>query len=93
YIFLLTDEMLRTGRARESRTPGVLRTGRLATYGNQVAVIFLRSWERSQLIYKSMLSRGFSGEFPDMQVMKLRGSDIVISFLFIALFVLIKIFI
>lgn len=93
YIFLIADEMLRTGRARESRTPGVLRTGRLKVYGNQVAVIFLRSWERSQLIYKSMLSRGFTGEFPDMQKMNLKGKDIVLSLLFIALLLAVKFFI
>jgi len=90
YIFLLADEMLRTARARESRTPGVLRRGRLKVYGNQVAVIFLRSWERSQVIYNSMLSRGFSGEFPDVQEMKLRRADIVIPLIFIALLLLIK---
>jgi len=90
YIFLLADEMIRTARARESRTPGVLRRGRLKVYGNQVAVIFLRSWERSQVIYKSMLSRGFAGEFPDMQEMRLRSSDILLSLLFVALLLLIK---
>lgn len=90
YIFLLADEMLRTARARESRTPGVLMRGRLKVYGNQVAVIFLRSWERSQVIYNSMLSRGFAGEFPDVQEMKLRSADIVIPLIFIALLLLIK---
>ena len=57
-------------------------------YGNQAAVIFYRSWERSQLIYKSMLSRGFAGEFPESEEMKLRVSDIIFSFLFIGLLLL-----
>ncbi len=64
YIFILSDEFQRTNRARESRTPGKLVTNRFVVYGNQVAVIFLRSWERSETVYKSMLSRGFTGEFP-----------------------------
>lgn len=93
YIFLLSDERLKTARARESRTPGVLRTGRLKVYGNQAAVIFYRSWERSQVIYKSMLSRGFAGEFPDMQEMKLKSSDIAFPLIFIGLLLLIKLFI
>ncbi len=92
YIFLLSDERLKTARARESRTPGVLRTNRLKVYGNQAAVIFYRSWERSQVIYQSMLSRGFTGEFPDTQEMKLRGSDIVFSLLFFGLLLLVKLF-
>jgi cobalt/nickel transport system permease protein len=90
YIFLLVDETLKTSRARESRTPGRLRAGRLTVYGNQVAVIFLRSWERSQIIYKSMLSRGFSGEFPDMQRLELKATDIVLPVLFIALLLAVR---
>jgi cobalt/nickel transport system permease protein len=91
YIFLLYDERLKTARARESRTPGVLRTSRVRVFGNQAAVIFYRSWERSQLIYQSMLSRGFAGEFPETQEMKLRAPDIAFSFLFIVLLLLTRI--
>jgi cobalt/nickel transport system permease protein len=91
YIFLLSDERLKTARARESRTPGVLRTSRVRVFGNQAAVIFYRSWERSQLIYQSMLSRGFAGEFPETQEMKLRAPDIAFSFLFIVLLLLTRI--
>ena len=79
YIFIISDEMLRTTRARESRTPGTLAKGRIKVFGNQVAVIFLRSWERSTIIYKSMLSRGFTGEYPDIRKLELRPGDIVIS--------------
>jgi cobalt/nickel transport system permease protein len=92
YIFLLVDETLKTTRARESRAPGRMRMNRLAVYGNQTAVIFLRSWERSQIIYKSMLSRGFIGEFPDMQRLELRAADIVLPVLFIALLLAIRLF-
>ncbi|HOF19642.1 MAG TPA: cobalt ECF transporter T component CbiQ [Bacteroidales bacterium] len=92
YVFLIADEALKTSRARESRTPGHIRTGRIKAMGNQVAVIFLRSWERSQFIYKSMLSRGFKGEFPDMEISRLGLTDIVFSGLFIILLLLIRIF-
>lgn len=90
YIFLLADETLKTSRARESRTPGSLKTASLTVYGNQVAVIFLRSWERSQIIYKSMLSRGFTGEFPDMQRLEVKATDIVLPVLFIALLLAVR---
>jgi len=90
YIFLLSDEWLKTARARDSRTPGALQVNRYKVFGNQVALVFYRSWERSQLIYKSMLSRGFMGEFPDTQEMKLRDSDIVFSLLFIGSLLTIK---
>lgn len=91
YIFLLVDETLKTTRARDSRTPGRLAISKAGVYGNQVAVIFLRSWERAQVIYKSMLSRGFTGDFPDMQSLKLRVADIVLPVLFIALLLAVRI--
>ena len=90
YIFLLSDEWLKTARARDSRTPGALRSGKFKVYGNQVALVFYRSWERSQVIYKSMLSRGFNGEFPDTKRMHLRGSDIIFALIFIGSLLIIK---
>jgi len=93
YIFIIADEALKSSRARDSRTPGKLRTGRIGVIGNQVAVIFLRSWERSRIVYQSMLSRGFSGEFPDMVDMHLRTADIVFPLLFIALLIAVRLII
>lgn len=83
YIFVLSDEYLRTTRARQSRSPGKIKTGRLKIYGNQAAMIFLRSWERSQIIYKSMLSRGFTGEYPGIHKLDLRIIDIIFALIFI----------
>jgi cobalt/nickel transport system permease protein len=90
YVFLLADETLRTTRARESRTPGNLRVDRLRVAGNQAAMIFLRSWERSQIIYKSMLSRGFTGEYPDVQKVELKAQDIIFPLIFIALMLIVR---
>jgi cobalt/nickel transport system permease protein len=91
YVFILSDEALRTNRARESRTPGKLKINRFRVYGNQSAMIFLRSLERSQIIYNSMVSRGFSGEFPGMQKTELTLRDIVISAGFILIFLVIRV--
>ncbi len=91
YVFLIADETLKTTRARESRTPGRLRRGRIRAYGNQVAVIFIRSWERSQVIYKSMMSRGFTGEFYDINTMEAGLIDIVLPLLFVALLLTVRI--
>jgi cobalt/nickel transport system permease protein len=83
YIFILSDELQRTNRARESRTPGRLVSNRLGVYGNQVAVIFLRSWERSETVYKSMLSRGFTGEFPYSNYSGPDSRDFLIATVFV----------
>lgn len=90
YIFILEDELLRTQRARASRTASKRKSRSLKLYGNQAALIFLRSWERSQTVYNSMISRGFDGGFFDMSEIKLKVSDIIFSFIFIVLFLLIK---
>ena len=85
YVFILHDEFLRTTRARDSRTPGKIRINRFRVYGNQAAMIFIRSLDRSQIVYHSMLSRGFSGEFPDMSKSTLRTRDVVMTGLFVSL--------
>ncbi len=90
YVFILHDELLRTSRARDSRTPGKIRTNRVRVYGNQAAMIFIRSMERSQIVYNSMLSRGFAGEFPDMNRLKLRTVDVLLTGFFILLLLTVR---
>lgn len=91
YLFVLSDETLKTTRARISRTPGKLKTPLLAVYGRQIAVIFLRSWDRSNSLYKSMLSRGFNGEFPCIETLSSGFYDIFWGGAFVFLFLISRI--
>lgn len=93
YVFILADELLKTTRARDSRSPGKLKMNRIKVYSNQMAMIFLRSWERSKTIYDSMLSRGFTGDFKDIKKLELKSNDILISGLIILVFLSIRVFI
>lgn len=68
YIFVLTDEVYRLLRARESRSAGLpnLKSGgkmiwRAKVAGSMAGQLFLRSYERSDRIYNAMLSRGYAG--------------------------------
>ncbi len=68
YLFVLTDEVYRMMRARESRSaglPGAKRGGslfwRARIAGSMAGQLFLRSYERSERIYNAMISRGYSG--------------------------------
>jgi len=79
YVFLIHDEILRTNMARDSRTTGKLKMSRLKVYGNQSAMVFVRSFERSQTLYNSMLSRGFNGEFPSMSRLSLKGKELLFA--------------
>lgn len=90
YIFILTDETLRTGRARESRLTGRPSGGLLALYGNQAALVFIRSWERSRLVYQAMLARGFEGNFPVYRKFSFTLKDCLIMIIFILLLLLIR---
>lgn len=61
YIFVLTDEGVRTARARQLRTFGKRGHG-LRHYGSLVGHLLLRTWERAERIHMAMLARGFAGE-------------------------------
>ncbi len=90
YIFILADESMKTSMARQSRTPGTLKISKLKVLGNQMSMVFLRSWNRSKIVYASMLSRGFHGEYFFMEKKKLRASDIVIFCIFVVVFFCIR---
>lgn len=61
YIFVLTDEGVRTARARQLRTFGNRGLG-LRHFGSLVGHLLLRTWERAERIHMAMLARGFTGE-------------------------------
>jgi cobalt/nickel transport system permease protein len=69
YLFVLTDEVIRLLRARQSRSAAAAgqRSGgsvvwRAKVAGNMTGQLFLRSYERSDRIYNAMLARGYQGQ-------------------------------
>jgi cobalt/nickel transport system permease protein len=82
YLFVLTDEVLRLRRARESRAaaaPGKRSGGSVAwraqTAGHMAGQLFLRSYERSDRVYNAMLARGFKGHMETINPHELRRRD------------------
>jgi cobalt/nickel transport system permease protein len=82
YLFVLTDEVMRLLRARESRSATVtgLRSGgnvawRARVTGNMAGQLFLRSYERSDRIYNAMLARGYSGQMRTLNPHVMKNSD------------------
>jgi len=63
YIFLLTDEVMRMKQARDSRNfgSGGKRLWQIKTVGNMIGTLFIRSYERGERVYASMVARGFDG--------------------------------
>ncbi|MGD2085081.1 MAG: energy-coupling factor transporter transmembrane component T [Candidatus Aminicenantes bacterium] len=86
YIFIFIDELHRTMRAYKSRTP-VRRVPRVKVYGHIAAGILFRSMDRSDYIYKAMLSRGFDGEFPEGNTNRLKWTDLAVVIVFIGIIV------
>lgn len=82
YLFVLTDEVMRLLRARESRSATVTgqRSGRNVVWrarvtGNMAGQLFLRSYERSDRIYNAMLARGYSGQMRTLNPHVMKTSD------------------
>lgn len=95
YLFVLTDEVFRLLRARESRSAAVAgnRSGggvlwRAKVAGNMAGQLFLRSYERSDRIYNAMLSRGYSGHLYTLNPHEMKPGDYyVTAFAIAAIFI------
>lgn len=61
YIFVLTDEGVRTARAHQQRSFGKRGPG-IRHFASLVGHLLLRTWERAERIHMAMLARGFDGE-------------------------------
>jgi cobalt/nickel transport system permease protein len=82
YLFVLTDEVLRLLRARQSRSGSVtgLKSGRSVAWrarvtGSMAGQLFLRSYERSDRIYNAMLARGYTGQLHTLHPHVMQNSD------------------
>ncbi|NOZ21085.1 MAG: cobalt ECF transporter T component CbiQ [Planctomycetes bacterium] len=82
YLFVLIDVGLRMRRARDCRAVGGA-TGaggrtiglRMRAFAGVVGVLFLRSLDQSERVYAAMLSRGFSGELPTLDRLRMNPKD------------------
>lgn len=82
YIFVLMEEAMKILRARDLRSFGKKGRG-LRVFINLISVLFLRTMERAERIYKAMLARGFNGKISSIKKYSLTAADI--CFLFITL--------
>ncbi|MBE0426110.1 MAG: cobalt ECF transporter T component CbiQ [Nitrospirae bacterium] len=92
YISVLHEEYIRlkrtmTIRAFKARTS--IHTYK--TYAYLIGMLIVRSYDRSQRIYKAMLCRGFKGKFPIISHFHLTIADLCFGFLMTLITVLIAI--
>ncbi len=76
YIFVLTDEVQRMRRARDSRGWSGKWLWQAKTIGHMVATLFLRSYERGERVYAAMLARGFDGTVHTVYSLYLRRDGV-----------------
>jgi cobalt/nickel transport system permease protein len=83
YAFVLADEAMRLGRARDARSavrPGFKSGGRLSwrakVVGGMAGNLFIRSYARSERIYQAMAARGYQGELRTLTPAYLHARDV-----------------
>ncbi|VAW84095.1 Transmembrane component NikQ of energizing module of nickel ECF transporter [hydrothermal vent metagenome] len=77
YLFVFMDEMKRMDTAMKAR--GFVKKANRATLtilGNFVGTLLVRSFERTERIYKAMLSKGYQGELHTLVVFQSKTSDL-----------------
>jgi cobalt/nickel transport system permease protein len=89
YIFLIEDEAMKMWRAMKSRSAGGSFWLHLKAMANMIGILFIRSYERGEMVYLAMCSRGFDGTLKRTYHFDLRKHDL--AFLFNILIVLISI--
>jgi len=76
YIYTFIEEMkrMRTSMAVRGFVPKA-NSNTVRTYGNFIGTLLVRSFERTERIYKAMLSKGYQGEFHSLVEFQVENSD------------------
>lgn len=76
YLFVLTEETMRIVRARDMRSFGRKGNG-MKAFMHLTGTLFLRTVERAERVYRTMLSRGFSGRLHSIKPYRFTPADAV----------------
>lgn len=77
YLFVIAEELARMRSALAARAYRPRSLMAIAPLGRMVAALFLRSYSRGERVYLAMLARGFTGEMPRPEALRLGRSDAV----------------
>lgn len=92
YLFVLIDEILKTKRAKTSRTIYIKRWHNMKSLANIIGTLFIRAYERAERVYMALCARGFEGEIKTMERLQLKAADFIFSSVFITSLILIGVF-
>ena len=91
YLFVIADELMSVKMAKDARTVGGSKWFHTKALANIFGVVFIHSFERSERIYQSMLSRGFDGTIRILDDFDLKQRDYVFGISAATIFIVIKI--
>jgi cobalt/nickel transport system permease protein len=78
YLFVISEQAQHMRMAAQCRRgAGARRSAPFHQAAGAVAVLFARSWERADGIYRAMLARGFTGRFPALESLRFGWRDAV----------------
>jgi cobalt/nickel transport system permease protein len=75
YVFVIAEEARRMRAALAARAYRPRHVGHVAAIGRLVTALFLRSYERGERVYLSMLARGYGGTMPRFAVLAFGRAD------------------
>jgi cobalt/nickel transport system permease protein len=77
YLFVIAGELGRMRSALAARAYRPRHLLAIRPLGRMVAALFLRSYSRGERVYTAMLARGFTGEMPRLEPLRLGRPDAV----------------
>ena len=92
YIFVVSEELMQMQRAKESRSAGRAQWFHFKTLANILGVLFVKVYEKGELVYMAMCARGFNGEIKDAGQFMISAFDIIFICLIFAVLSTIRIF-
>ena len=78
YLFVLWEEAVRLRRAAAARGYRPRWLGQALLVGRLIGQLFMRSYERAERVYGAMVLRGYRGEMPIGQTLRLSTLDLII---------------
>lgn len=81
YLFVISGQAQHMRLAAQCRRGlGAHQRSRFLAASGALGVLFARSWERADGIYRAMLARGFNGHFPRLAPLRFSTTDVVFVF-------------
>ena len=91
YIMVIGDEAARMMEAYKLRAPGQKGVA-FKYWGTFAGQLLLRSYDRADALYESMLLRGYEGTFPEYKGQKIRAFELVLFIVLSAGLILLRVF-